>query len=226
MPLLDHFSPPLSEQRHWTGQHSAWAGEIAADLNTRLPDGWFADSRVQWHQEADAIVVSARDAAADGPAVAVREPTRRVRFDASQDIVEVRIIDETAGQTLAGVVELISPSNLRGPDARDAFVAKCEALLSGGVGVLIVDVVTASPVSLHRDLLSRLGTPDAEADRTYAASYAADPVREDLRVWYEPLTIGTPLPAMPLPLLNGPTETVRLEETYVSACRRRRIDVP
>ena len=224
MPLLDHFSPPLSQQRHWTGQHSAWAAEIAADLNTTLPDGWYADSRVQWNQEADAIVVASGPAPSDADAAtAVRTPTRRVRFDAAQDVVEVRIIDETAGQTLAGVVELVSPSNLRGADARGAFVAKCEALLSTGVGVLVVDVVTSSPVSLHRDLLSRIGTPDGEADPTYAASYGPDPAAEDVRVWYEPLAIGDDLPAMPLPLLGGPVETVRLEETYAEACRRRRV---
>ena len=222
MDLLDHFRPPLSERRHWTGQHSAWAAAIAADLNESLPDGWFADSRVQWHQEADAVVVREDGGSGGGVATAVRPPTRKVAFDASQDLVEVRIVDERDGQTLAGVIELVSPSNLRGADARDAFVGKCEALLSGGVGVLVVDVVTTTAVSLHRDLLARVGDPDAEADPLYAASYALEAGGE-LQVWYEPLAVGGGLPSTPLPLLGGPSAAVRLDRTYAAACRNRRI---
>lgn len=221
MKLLDHFQPPLSRKRHWTGQHSAWAVAIASDLNAALPEGWFADSRVQWRQEADAIVIE--EAESSGPAVltVARPPTRRVRFDVSQDIVEVRIIDERDGQTLAAVIELISPSNLRGQDARDAFVGKCEALLSDGVGVLLVDVVTNSPVNLHRDLLARLDVPDAEADPTYAASYGPD--GDSLQVWYERLGVGASLPEMPLPLKGGGMAAVRLAETYATACAGRKI---
>lgn len=221
MPLLDHFRPPLSRSRHWTGQHSAWAAATAADLNERLPPGWYADSRVQWRQESDAVVIGDDQSGNGGMAAVLRPPTRRVRYDATQDVVEVRIIDETAGQTLAGVIELVSPSNLRGVDARDAFVGKCESLISSGVGVLIVDVVTNSAVSLHRDLLERIGQPDAEADTTYAASYALG--GEELEVWYERLTLGERLPEMPVRLKNGPPTSVLLEKTYATACRNRRI---
>lgn len=40
--LLDHFHAPLDNERHWTGFHSAWATNLAVDLNRLLPDGWFA----------------------------------------------------------------------------------------------------------------------------------------------------------------------------------------
>jgi hypothetical protein len=33
MPLLDHFHPPLSKQRHWDSFHGAWAEAIAWHLN-------------------------------------------------------------------------------------------------------------------------------------------------------------------------------------------------
>ena len=36
MPLLDHFHPPLSEQRYWEGFHSTWASSIAHQLNDQL----------------------------------------------------------------------------------------------------------------------------------------------------------------------------------------------
>ena len=36
MPLLDHFHPPLSKQRHWDSFHGAWAEAIASQLNEDL----------------------------------------------------------------------------------------------------------------------------------------------------------------------------------------------
>ena len=43
MALRDHFHPPLSIWRHWHSFHNGWASNIAADLNSRLPDRWFAE---------------------------------------------------------------------------------------------------------------------------------------------------------------------------------------
>src|SRR5262245_31201872 len=43
MPLLDHFHPPLYEERHWESFHAAWAGALADDLNRRLPERYFAE---------------------------------------------------------------------------------------------------------------------------------------------------------------------------------------
>lgn len=51
--LLDHFHPPLSQIRHWTGFHSHWASVITADLNQLLPKEWFAEPNVHWGVEVD-----------------------------------------------------------------------------------------------------------------------------------------------------------------------------
>jgi hypothetical protein len=48
MNLLDHFRPPLSIRRHWHGVYNAWATNIAAALNSRLPAGYFAEPNVQF----------------------------------------------------------------------------------------------------------------------------------------------------------------------------------
>ena len=42
MPLHDHFAPPLSQTRPWEAFHSAWASQIAAQLNGTLPEGYVA----------------------------------------------------------------------------------------------------------------------------------------------------------------------------------------
>jgi hypothetical protein len=49
MPILDHFSPPLSIERVWNSFHHAWAATIARRLNRRfLPDGCFTAPNVQF----------------------------------------------------------------------------------------------------------------------------------------------------------------------------------
>jgi hypothetical protein len=48
MMLQDHFRPPLSTRRHWHAFHNAWATYIASDLNTKLPEGYFAEPNVQF----------------------------------------------------------------------------------------------------------------------------------------------------------------------------------
>jgi len=53
MALQDHFHPPLSTRRHWYAFHNAWATYIAADLNHRLPEGYFAEPNVQFGIEID-----------------------------------------------------------------------------------------------------------------------------------------------------------------------------
>jgi hypothetical protein len=46
MPLLDHFHPPLSQERHWESFHAAWIGSLADALNRTLPSGYFAEEQV------------------------------------------------------------------------------------------------------------------------------------------------------------------------------------
>ena len=58
MPLLDHFHPPLSVQRHWHSFHNAWATFIASQLNQRLPAGYFAEGNVQFGIEIDVATFS------------------------------------------------------------------------------------------------------------------------------------------------------------------------
>ena len=53
MALQDHFRPPLSLRRHWHAFHNAWATYLAADLNQRLPEGYFAEANVQFGIEID-----------------------------------------------------------------------------------------------------------------------------------------------------------------------------
>ncbi len=51
MPLLDHFHPPLSRQRHWENMHSAWANALRDQLNEVLPERYFAEVQISLNKQ-------------------------------------------------------------------------------------------------------------------------------------------------------------------------------
>ncbi len=76
MPLCDHFHPPLSTRRHWHAFHNAWATYIAADLNHRLPEGYFAEPNVQFGIEIDVAAFEEQN----GSASAISMIWQRIRI--------------------------------------------------------------------------------------------------------------------------------------------------
>lgn len=227
MPLLDHFRPPLSERRPWHSFHHAWATVLAFDLNRVLPPGWFADPNVRFGIEID---VGTFEDGASGPAGASWQPpapTQTVVFSLATDVIEVRILDGTAGPALAGAIELVSPANKHRPAHRDAFVSKCADYLQQGIGLIVVDVVTTRSANLHAELLRRLNqdAAPASASDVWAAAYrprAVDP-EDQLDVWHEALALGRPIEALPLALKNGPCLRVDLEAAYHRTCEQQRM---
>jgi hypothetical protein len=224
MALQDHFHDPLRGRRHWQGFHHSWATLIALDLNRRLPERYFAEPSVQFGIEID---VSTWEEARE-PATAARgesgggarrgwtppAPTRTVPFTLVTDAVEVHVFDTQEGPVLVGAVELVSPANKDRPETREAFVAKCKALLQAGLGLVLVDIVTERKANLHADLLG--GQPESDL---YAIAYR--PVghedRSSLEIWSEALAVGSPLPTLPLWLRGGPCMPLDLESTYEQA---------
>jgi hypothetical protein len=234
--LLDHFQPPLRGRRHWTGFHSRWAGNIAVDLNRQLPEGWFAEPTVHWaigievskshfdvatFQESQALV----GASASGVAWEPPAPTKTIDFALTTDVVEVQVYRDFGDVPLVGVIELVSPANKDRPETREAFVAKYDACLREGMGLVMVDVVTELHANLHALLMERVGADESQAEGLYASGYRPVPKGEsaELVIWYESLRVGAELPAMPLFLKNGPRVRVNLGETYRQTCEDLRI---
>jgi hypothetical protein len=226
MPLQDHFHPPLGTRRHWHAFHNAWATYLASDLNRLLPEGYFAESNVQFGIEIDVATI---EESAPGPAASwlPPRPVHTIPFPLVTDLVEVLLFQGEGGPTLAGAVELVSPSNKDRPAERDAFVAKCLTYLNRGVGLVIVDVVTTRRVNLHNDLLARVSAPEASRldAELYATAYR--PVKRDgqptLDLWQETLVLGKVLPTMPLWLPGDLCLAVELEATYERTCREQRV---
>lgn len=104
------------------------------------------------------------------------------------------------------------------------------ATLRHGLGVVIVDVVTSRSANLHAELFDVL---EVEGHRAawqsptglYTVAYRAVTLRKAPRVeaWPEALKLGEALPVVPLWLALDLCIPVRLEESYLAACRSLRI---
>jgi hypothetical protein len=209
-----------------------WAGKVASAINRRLPEGWFAAPTVHWDIEIDvaAFEQGGRNQAAErgGESFAVPELNRTIAFAFTTDVVEVQVYRDVGELILAGAIEFISPENKDRPENREAFVAKCEALLRDEVGLVILDVVTSRRANLHADLMERLGEAAETDDELYLAAYRplTGPAGPALSMWYRPLRLGAEIPAALLFLKDGPLLEVPLEETYRETCTDLKIELP
>ncbi|MBW4511318.1 MAG: DUF4058 family protein [Scytonematopsis contorta HA4267-MV1] len=239
MALQDHFRPPLSLRRHWHAFHNAWATYIASDLNSKLPEGYFAEPNVQFGIEIDVATFeeSLPEFKYEGTVISLpmnfhsnwqpEPPAQTVPFLTTDETVEVSIFNTEGGPVLAGAIELVSPANKDRSSHRSAFVSKCETYLRQGISLLIVDVVTERKANLHNELLNRLFGADASLLNTelYATSYR--PIERDgqssLDIWEKTLTIGCMLPTLPLWLRGEICLPVELNNIYERTCREQRI---
>src|SRR6266540_5257303 len=107
MPLLDHFHPPLSERRHWHSFDNSWATYLSSQLNSRLPEGYFAEANVQFGVEID-VAAFEEPGAALAQGWAPPSPNASWPVELQGAVVEVGIFSRTGGPLLAGAVELVS----------------------------------------------------------------------------------------------------------------------
>jgi len=150
---------------------------------------------------------------------------------AEKELFEVQVFGYRDGWKLVAAIELLSPSNKDSPDSRRAFAIKCASYLQAGVSVAVVDVVPKRAASFHNDLCDLLELPAARwssASGLAAVSYrTAQGVerpgldrgngRVRLDVWRRELTVGSPLPALPLWLSAAAVVPLELEPTYEAA---------
>ena len=145
------------------------------------------------------------------------------------DDFEVQVLENRGGYRLVAVVEVASPANKDRPDSRRAFAAKCAAYLQRGIGLIAVDVVTDSHFNLHNELveLTRWGEPFRMPDTVWLYAVAYRPARRQERneidIWPNELTVGGPLPLLPLALKGTRAIPLDLEATYTDARQRSRL---
>jgi Protein of unknown function (DUF4058) len=241
MALRDHFRPPLHPLHHWESFHSNWATRIADSLNESwLPREYLAEEHTHagTHLEIDVATFERGDAASVSRISELVAQTGARRWVppapdhvvalAVPDSFEVRVLTDTGGATLVGVIELVSPANKDRPEQRKAFATKCAGFLHQGVSVVLVDVVTTRTANLYNEIVALLGADAArmpDAVSLYGA--ALRPVLRDdamqADVWCAPCAVGEALPVLPLRLRGDLFVPVDFESTYQEACRRRRI---
>jgi len=145
------------------------------------------------------------------------------------DHIEVHVRDEHFDARVVAVVELVSPGNKDRPENRLAFAAKSAAYLQRGIGLITVDIVTNRHFNLHNELVPLLGLGSTYAMDEEAILYAVAyrPVRRGdanlIEAWTVALTIGAPLPVLPLSLKRFRPVPLDLEAAYEDACRRGRL---
>lgn len=241
MPLRDHFRPPLADRRPWDGFHGAWPTVIVMGLNPRLPQRYVAEPQVLLGSSIEVDVATYGEEAAGasaasgnddgGVATAVWAPPRPTLAVATDlpnvDEYEVRVYDTQSGRRLVAVVEIVSPSSKDRPEHRRAFVAKCAALLQNRVCVTIVDLVTARTSNLYGGLLELFGQTDPAlaggpsplyaVSCRWAQAHAGDAWL--LETWLHPLSLGQPLPTLPLWLAENLAVPLELDVSYEETCR-------
>jgi len=242
MPLLDHFHPPLYPHHHWESFHSNWATRIADGITAELPPEFQVEEHTHAGPGFEIDVAtyegetSPEDMGSTGPALATRAapayappvPDRTIPA-AFPDTFEIRVFSTTAGLTLVAVVELVSPGNKDRPAERRAFATKCASYLAQGVSLIVIDIITNRRANLHNEIMHLMeAAPDLNfpADVTlYTTAYrpARRQEHEEIDLWMRPLTVGAPLPVMPLRLTGDLFVAVDFEAAYQEACLRRRL---
>jgi hypothetical protein len=203
MPLRDHFRSPANDTHSWDEVHGGWPMEIVRDLTTILPAGFRAAPKVHLGSPFEVDVSS---------------------YDL--DEYEVRVYDTERGRLLVAAIEIVSPSNKDRPDTRDIFVGKVASLLQQGVCVCLADLVSVREANLYAELLKLIGRGDPALGLTPLHLYAVSlrgrkpPKRRPLLdAWFYPMTLGQPLPTLPIWLTANLRISLPLEPSYQETCR-------
>ena len=214
---------------------------IVQHLGRVLPDRYVAEPRVHLGPQVEVDVATLdrfekeessgpADEGQTSAAWAPDQPTLAVETElADPDEYEVQVYDAERGRRLVAAVEIVSPANKDRPESRGQFVAKCDALLRQGVSIVLVDLVTVRNFNLYAQLLEWVGERDAtlgdDPPCIYGAACRWHPRggRRWLEAWNHPLTLGQPLPVLPLWLSERLTVPLDLEASYEQTCRDLRI---
>lgn len=225
MPLHDWFELP-----GWKGVHVLWIVELLRHVKRELPAGFRVylgtgpalaigapparpDVAIRSHADVDAVQPT------DGGGEAL-EPDTEVAVAALETAPSLHV--ERDGKLIAAV-ELVSPRNNDRLVARSTYAGRYVGYLMEGVHLLLVDVHRRPAGFSFADEIARelslANQPNLPAP--LAASYrVGEPAATGgylLAIWRRPLTVGQPLPTLPLSLSVDALVSVDLEATYQRA---------
>lgn len=213
----------------WEGFHTLWITELLRWVKPRLPAGYRA-------------YLGTTPTMAIGPA-RVERPDLHVRREPADDDAAAKTVEsaeseqpeiEVAAATLdpqmavfverdgwlVSALELVSPRNKDRPEARDTYARRYISYLMNGVHLLLIDVHPRPRRFSFADRIAEdLAIPNhqplpAPMGIAYRVGDRAPDRGRFLGMWRRPLTIGQPLPPIPLPIGLDAKVIVDLEPSY------------
>ena len=239
MPLRDHFHSPINDRHRWDAVHGLWPGMMVRELFDLLPPGFQAEPQVHLGSGGEVDIGTFAENATESShwkhpeSETQASPTPTLVLETAlseQDEYQIRIYDEDRDRRLVATIELLSPSNKDRPASRELFLSKLTALLQQNVAVTLVDLVTSRPANLYAQWLESMERSDPVLGEAPTNLYVAT-VRACRRLgrpwrveaWFVPLTLGQPLPTIPLWLGANQSVAYDLEPSYEETCRLLRI---
>lgn len=209
--------------------HQVWTIEIRNALNRGLlPSGYsaFADLKVSGAEPDIAAIQLREPDSRGGLAVADSPPrVRQVVHAATETAIYARkanriVIRHRQGQLVAAI-EIVSPGNKDSRHGIGAFVTKVVDFLRNGIHMLLIDPFPPGPRDphgIHPLIWEEVADTPSETQPTdkplTVVSYDAG---DDLTAYVEPLSVGAPLPDLPLFLSPGWYINIPLERIYAAA---------
>ena len=230
MPILDHFSDKIKRISHFHSFHNAWATQIAFELNKILPKGFIAEPNVHLGNLGEIDVrddelcrhrgTTLRDTTALLTQYHAPAPKRTIQVSFPEE-TEIFIVNISQARATVGVIEIVSPSNKDRPLHRNIFVSKCLSIISQGISLIIVDIVTIYPFNFHDELLRRLGATEGKMEEDWetplycSVYHYISEERPALQLWTHALKVGDILPELPLFISSEIAVPVKLEAAYM-----------
>jgi hypothetical protein len=232
MPLHD-----WTDLRGWEGVRQIWIVEMLYWVKPRLPAGYRAyigttpafavdappqerpDMGVrEWLDDGTSQTpqLSSSDQA---PGDTAEEPDQEIAVTTLEG--DTALFIERQGQLIAAV-ELVSPRNKDRPSACAAYANSYLSYLLKGVHLLLVDahrrpLKFSFPDRIAEELRMEQPPCPAPCAVSYRVGEPAPKGGRFLAIWRRPLTVGAPLPSLPIPLSVHESVWVNLEQTYTRA---------
>ncbi len=231
MPLHD-----WADARVWDSVHQLWINSLLFWVQDRLPAGYRAylgsvpgvaiaagagrpDLGVRAWQPSPEETAAARP----GALVATPQPDfQTVALLHPEPPMAVHIFHQ--GQ-LISAIELVSPRNKDRPSSREFYRNRYLGYLWNGVHLMLVDV-HRRPVgfSFAEVMAAEIQCQFPVGLPPHAVSWDVVATTPEggqlLDGWYRSLTVGAPLPTLPLALTSEKSLMIDLEQTYTEAARR------
>ncbi len=224
--------------------HLAWIAELRRALSGGLlPRGYYAlaeqvagdiipDVLMLQRSQDDSALDGLRedtDGGTDASVLTVTNSPPRVSVTATTHeaiTVALRrrqiVIRHATGDRIVALIEIVSPGNKESQPMLRAFLEKSAAALQAGYHLLLLDLWPPGnfdPAGIHGALWAMVGgtpyLPRADRPLTLAAYAVRGPGL--VTAYVEPLSVGAPLPDMPLFLAPEHYVNVPLEHTYHAA---------